>query len=100
MIQRGSSTTVTSKMELNFTIFESIHALTVVAKVFILDAEDVFNGPLITDIFASQSWILIHLKTLSPLYGYQSINSNGKENGWLLCCYILISNCLGKPLYT
>ena len=37
-----------------------------------------------TDIFALHSWILINLKPVLAPYRNQSINSNDKEDGWLL----------------
>ena len=80
----GSMTTVTSKMELFVTIFNSCHSLEIVTKVSILDVEDVLDWPLLTDIFPSQSWILIHLKPISPLYRSQSMNCNGKEDAQLV----------------
>ena len=81
--QRGSRTTATSKMELFVTIV-SFHSLTIVMKISILDVAGVLNPTFNTDIFAFNSWILINLKSIFPLYRNQSINSNGKKDGWLL----------------
>ena len=52
MIQTGSRTTVTSKMEIFVTIFGSFHFLTIVTKISIIDVAGVFDPTLITDIFA------------------------------------------------
>ena len=82
--QTGSRATVTSKMELFVTIFDSFHSLTIVTKVSVLDVADALDPALNTDIFASQSGILINLKPIFSLYRNQSINSNGKDDGWLL----------------
>ena len=88
-------------MELFVTIFDSFHSLKNFAKISILDVGSVLNQILITDIFASQSWILISLRSIPLLYRNWSINSNGKEDGWLLWDRnILISNSLGKQLCT
>ena len=57
----------TSKMELFVNIFESFHSLTIVTRISILDVVDVSDPTIITDILASQSWILIGLKPI-PLY--------------------------------
>ena len=59
MTQTGSRTTVTSKMELFATNFDSFHSLKIVKKISILDVLGVVDPTLITDIFVSQSWILI-----------------------------------------
>ena len=82
--QKGSRTTVTSKLKLFVTIFDSFHSLKIFTKVSILDVANVLHPTFITDIFALQSWILISLRPISPLYRNQSINSNGKKDGWLL----------------
>ena len=49
------------------TIFDSFHSLTIATKIFILDVANIIDPPLITDIFASQSWILISLKPIFTL---------------------------------
>ena len=77
--QTGSRTIGTSKMELFVTIFESFHSLTIAKKISILDVKAVLDPTLITDIFASQSLLLINLKPILPLYKNWSINSNGKD---------------------
>ena len=46
-------------------------------------------------------WILISLRPIFTLYRNRSINSNGKEDGWLLWDgNILISNSLRKQMCT
>ena len=52
MIQTGSRTTVTSKMEIFVTIFDNFHFLAIATKISILDVAGVFDPTLITDIFA------------------------------------------------
>ena len=47
------------------------------ATIFVLDLT------LITDIFASRSWILMDLKSIFPLHRNRLINSNDKKDGWL-----------------
>ena len=79
MTQIGSRTTVTSKMELFATNFDSFHSLTIFKKISILDVLGVVDPTLITDIFVWQRWILIVLKPIFPLYRNWSISSNGKE---------------------
>ena len=54
-------------MELFVTIFESFHSLTIAKKISILDVKAVLDPTLITDIFASQSLVLINLKPILPL---------------------------------
>ena len=66
------------------TIFDSFHSLTIVTKISILYDAGVLDPTLITDIFSSQSWILIGLKPIFRLCRNRSINSNGKKDGWLL----------------
>ena len=82
--QTGLRTLVTSKMDLFVTIFDSFYSLTAVTKRSILDVAGVLDPTLITDIFASQSWFLINLKSVFPSYVNCSVSSNGKEDGWLL----------------
>ena len=79
MTQTGSRTTVTSKMELFATNFDSFHSLTIVKKISILDVLGVVDPTLITDIFVLQSWILIVLKAIFLLYRNWAISFNGKE---------------------
>ena len=80
---------VTSKMELFGTVFNSFYFLIIATKKSILDVAGVLDPTLITDIFALHSWILINLKSILASYRNRSINSNGKEDGWLLSdgCY-------------
>ena len=68
--------------ELFETIFDSFHSLTIVTKISILDVAGVFDPTVITNIFASQCWILINWKPFFPLYRNRSINSNAREDGW------------------
>ena len=96
----GFRTPATSKMDLFVTIFDNFHSLTIVTKISILDAAGVFHPTLITDVFTSQL-DLNQLKPIFPLYRNRSINSDGKEDGWLLWDgNILISNSLRKQLCT
>ena len=78
---------VTSKMELFGTIFKSFHFLVITTKNFILDVAVVLDPTVITDTFALHSWILINLKPILASYRNRSINSNGKEDGWLMGLY-------------
>ena len=82
--QTGLRTSVTSKMMLFMTIFDSFFSLKIVTKISILDVAGVLDLTLTTttDIFASQSWILISFKQAFPLYRNRSVSSNGKEDGW------------------
>ena len=66
MAQTGFRTTVTPKMELFVAIFDNFHSLTIVTKSSILHVSGGLDPTLITDIFASQSWILIILKPIFP----------------------------------
>ena len=66
------------------TIFDSFHSLTIVVKIPNLDVAGVFGPILIKNTFASQSWILISVKPIFPLYRNLSISSIGKEDGSLL----------------
>ena len=66
MAQTGYSTTVPFKIEIFVTIFDIFHILTIATKIFILDAVDVLHATLITNIFASQSWIFIILMPIFP----------------------------------
>ena len=75
---------VTSKMELFGTVFNSFHFLIIATKNSILDVAGVLDPTLITDIFVLHSCILISLKPILASYRNRSINSNGKEDGWLL----------------
>ena len=74
-------------MELFGTIFNSFHFLIIVKKNSILDVAGVLDPTLITDTFALRSWILINLKPILASYRNRSINSNGKEDGWLMGLY-------------
>ena len=71
-------------MDLFGTVFDSFYFLIIVTKNSILDVAGVLDQTLITDIFALNSWILINLKPILASYRNRSINSNGKEDGWLL----------------
>ena len=75
---------VTSKMELFGTVFSSFYFLIILAKNSILDVAGVLDPILNTDIFALHSRILINLKSILVSYRNRSINSNDKEDGWLL----------------
>ena len=66
------------------TIFDNFHYLTILTKTSILGVADVLNPTLITDIFASQSWTLISLNSIFPLFRNRFINFNGKEDGSFL----------------
>ena len=80
---------VTSKMELFGTVFNSFYILIIAAKNFMLNVAGFPDPILITDNFALHSWTLINLKSILASYRNRSVNSNGKENGWLLWarCY-------------
>ena len=71
-------------MELFGTVFNSFHFLIIATKNSILDVAGVLDLALITDIFVLHNWILINLKPILASYGNRSINSNGREDGWLL----------------
>ena len=71
-------------MELFGTVFNSFYFLIIATKNSSLDVADVLDPTLITDIFALHSWILINLKLILAPYRNRSINSNSKEDGWLL----------------
>ena len=66
------------------TIFDNFHYLTIFTKTSILGVADVLNPTLITDIFASQSWTLISLNSIFPLFRNRFINFNRKEDGSFL----------------
>ena len=88
-------------MDLFGTVFDSFYFLIIVTKNSILDVAGVLDQTLITDIFALNSWILINLKPILASYRNRSINSNDKEDGWLLWDGImLISKSLRKQLCT
>ena len=70
-------------MELFGTVLNS-YFLMIATKNLILDVAGVLDPALITDIFALLSWMLINLKSILASYRNRSVNSNGKENGWLL----------------
>ena len=55
-------------MELFVAILTAFFFLTFVTKISILYVERSFDPTVITHIFASQSWILISLKAIFPLY--------------------------------
>ena len=85
----------------DFLICGSFYSLAIVTKVPMLDVADVLGPTVIIDIFTLQSWILINLEPILPLFRNHSINSNGKENSWLLWDgKISISNDLRKELCT
>ena len=71
-------------MELFETIFNSFHFLIIATKNSILDVAGILDLTLITDTLALHSWILINLKPILALYRNWSINSNGKEDSWLM----------------
>ena len=71
-------------MELWGTVFNSFHFLIIAAKNSILDVAGVLDPILIADIFALHGRVLINLKLILASYRNRSINSNGKEDGWLL----------------
>ena len=50
----------------------------------ILGVAGVLDPTLITDTFALYSWILINLKPILASYRNWPINSNGKEDNWLM----------------
>ena len=75
---------VTSKIELFGTVFNSFYFLIIATKKSSLDVAGVLEPTLITDIFALHSWIVVNLKSILAPYRNRSINSNGKEDGWLL----------------
>ena len=81
MTQMGSRVTVTS-LELFLTIFDRF--FNNCHKDLHLRFAGILDLTLITDIFASQSWILISFKPIFPLYRNQSMNSDSKEDA---CCY-------------
>ena len=78
---------VTSKMELFGIIFNSLHSLITATKNSILDVAGVLVPTLFTDTFAVHNWILIKLKPILASFLNQSVNSNGKEDGWLMELY-------------
>ena len=62
-----SRATVTFNMELFVNIFDSLHSLTTVVKIFILDVAGVLDPTLITDIFAS---LELDLNPLQPVVAF------------------------------
>ena len=54
-------------MEL-FVTTDSFHSLAIVMKISYLDVAGVLDPTFNTDIFAFNSWILINLKPIFPLY--------------------------------
>ena len=74
-------------MELFGTLFNNFHFLMIAIKNSILDVASVLDPTLITDTFALHSWILINLKPILASYRNRSVNSNGKEDGWLMGLY-------------
>ena len=66
------------------TVFNSFYFLIIDTKNSNLDVAGVLDPTFITDIFALHSWILVNLKSILAPYRNRSINSNGKEDGWLL----------------
>lgn len=71
--------------------------LTIVTRSSILAVAVVRDLTLITDMFASQNWILVNLEPIFPSYRDQSINLNSKDDDWLICVgNTLISNSLAK----
>ena len=71
-------------MELFGTAFNIFHFLIIAPKKSILDIAGLLDPTLITDIFVFHSWILISLKPILASYRNRLINSNGKEDDWLL----------------
>ena len=74
-------------MELFGTIFNSFHFLIITKKNSILEVADVLDLNLIADAFPVRSWILINLKPILAPYRNRLINSNGKEDRWLMGLY-------------
>ena len=62
----------------SLTIFDSFHFLTIATKSSNLDPVGILHPTLITDIFTSQSWVLINLKPISPQCKNWSANCNEK----------------------
>ena len=52
-----------------------------------LDVAGVVDRIIVTDTFALHSWVSINLKPILTSYRNGSINSNGKEDGWLMGLY-------------
>ena len=82
--QTGSRITVAFMMELFVSIFDSFHFWIIFTKSSILNVTGVLDPTLITDIFASHSWIFINLKPILVTHRNRSINSNDKEDSWFL----------------
>ena len=59
----------------------------VTSKNSILDVAGVLDRIIITDTFALHSWVSIKLKPILTSYRNGSINSNDKEDGWLMGLY-------------
>ena len=51
-------------MELFVTIFDGLQSLAIDTKSSIKEATDIFDPTLITDVFSSQSWIIINLNPI------------------------------------
>ena len=56
-------------MELFVTIFDGLQSLAIDTKSSIKEATDIFDPTLITDVFSSQSWIIINLNPIISSYG-------------------------------
>ena len=74
-------------MELFGITFNSLHSLIIATKNSTLDVAGVLVPTLIADTFALHSWILINLKPILASFRNQSVNFNGKEDGWLMGLY-------------
>ena len=74
-------------MELFGIIFNSPHSLIITTKNSILDVAGALVPALFADTFSVHSWILIKLKPILASFRNQSVNSNGKEDGWLMGLY-------------
>ena len=72
-------------MKLFVTIFNDFQPLQIVTKSSILDVAGVLDPTTITDIFISQSLILINFKPICASSRNRSIDSNGKEDDQVLC---------------
>ena len=74
MAQMRFRTTVTSKIELFVTIFDSFYSLTIVTKSSIFNVAGILDMTVITDIFALQCWMLINLEPIFPSYRNPGLN--------------------------
>ena len=65
-------------------MFNSSYFLIIATKGSSIDVAGVLYPAVIRDISTLHSWILINLKSILSLYRNWPIDSNGKEDGWLL----------------